>query len=83
MAMAWRPAAHRDAQATRRRPQWIDPAAAMLFGLAAATERAGIVAMALANCRMHRLTLAHGVLCFVLTLIVPGLVVNLFVGGLA
>ena len=31
----------------------------------------------------HRLTLAHGVLAFVFKLVVPGLVVNLFAGGLA
>lgn len=83
MAMAWRPATHRDAQATRRWPQWIDPGAAMLFGPVAATERAGIVALALAKCRMLRLTLAHGVLSFAFKLVVPGLGVNLFAGGLA
>ena len=55
----------------------------MLFGPVAATERAGIVALALAKCRMLRLTLAHGVLSFAFKLVVPGLGVNLFAGGLA
>lgn len=48
LAIAWRLAAHLDSQATRRRAQWIDPGAAMLFGLAAAASCASIVAVALA-----------------------------------
>ena len=48
LATAWRLAVHLDAQATRRRAEWIEPGAAMLFGLAAAAACASIVAVALA-----------------------------------
>lgn len=48
LGMAWRLAAHLDAQATRRRAQWNDPGAAVLFGLVAAAACASIVAVALA-----------------------------------
>lgn len=48
LAVAWRLAAHLDADATRRRAQWIDPGAAALFVLVSAAACASIVAVALA-----------------------------------
>lgn len=48
LSIAWRLAAQLDAQATRRRAQWNDPGAAMLFGLVVAAACASIVAVALA-----------------------------------
>lgn len=48
LAIAWRLAAQLDAQATRRRAQWNDPGAAMLFGLVVCAACASIVAVALA-----------------------------------
>lgn len=47
-AVAWRLAAHLDAEATRARAQWIDPGAAALFVLVSAACCASIVAVALA-----------------------------------
>lgn len=48
LAIAWRLAAQLDARATRRRAQWNDPGAAMLFGLVVCAACASIVAVALA-----------------------------------
>lgn len=48
LAIAWRLAALLDARSTRRRAQWNDPGAAMLFGLVVCAACASIVAVALA-----------------------------------
>lgn len=48
LAIVWRLAARLDAAGTRRRAQWNDPGAAMLFGLVAGAACASIVAVALA-----------------------------------